>query len=110
MVPIFIKQLSFRDSMYYYFSYLFFYTCGSFVNLLIYFYALLNMDIIKWGKTRSIKQNNILVKNYAIDLEIDDHFWEITMTRDALKSEDSNEDSELSIGKEYYCLTKDIII
>ncbi len=85
MVPIFIKQLCFRDAMYYYFSYLFFFTCGSIVNLLIYFYALFNMDIIKWGKTRSIKPSNENQNqnNYNVNINEDDHFinndefWEV---------------------------------
>ena len=55
MVPVFIKQISFRQTLYYYLSYSFFYLLGSLVNLIIYFYSIFCMDVIKWGKTRQIK-------------------------------------------------------
>jgi hypothetical protein len=54
LVPIFIKPLAFRQAMYYYLSLIFFTCAGSIVNLVIYIYALLGMDVIKWGKTRGV--------------------------------------------------------
>jgi chitin synthase len=54
MIPIFINQLSFREAMYYYLSLIVLFSFGSIVHLCVYFNSLLNMDVIKWGKTRSI--------------------------------------------------------
>jgi chitin synthase len=56
IVPIFVKPISFRNTLYYYFSYFFFYLVCSIVNLIIYFYSIFCMDVIKWGKTRQIKE------------------------------------------------------
>ena len=58
LIPIFIKPMIFRDAIYYYISFLFYFTTGSIINLLIYFNSIFNMDIIKWGKTRTIEINN----------------------------------------------------
>jgi len=55
IVPIFIRPLPFPSTLYYYLSYAFFYFIGSLVNLIIYFYSISCMDVIKWGKTRQIK-------------------------------------------------------
>jgi chitin synthase len=54
LIPLFIKPLGFKDSLYYYLSYLFFLSSSSIVSLTCFTYAILKMDIIKWGKTRSI--------------------------------------------------------
>ena len=58
LIPIFIKPLIFRDAIYYYISFLFYLTTGSVISLLIYFNSIFNMDIIKWGKTRSVDNTN----------------------------------------------------
>ena len=58
IIPIVIKPMIPRDALYYYASYCFFLISGTVVNLIIYLYALLNMDIIKWGKTRTTIVNN----------------------------------------------------
>ena len=58
LIPIFIRPLSFKNTLYYYISLIFFIIVGIFVNLLTYTYALLNMDTIKWGKTRLVDKNN----------------------------------------------------
>ena len=72
LIPICIKQLSFRNSMYYYMSFIFFISIGSIVNLCIYFYSLICMDVIKWGKTRSVDvkilDNDV---DTAIDVDVD---------------------------------------
>jgi len=57
-IPIFIKQQTFRNAIYYYFSYLFFLLFGSVVSLCIYLYSISCMDVIKWGKTRTIDTDN----------------------------------------------------
>jgi len=74
IVPICIKHFSFRETMYYYLSLLCFFLFGSLINLFIYFYSIMCMDVIKWGKTRMVQTNtnskrlSILVKpdNIAI--------------------------------------------
>lgn len=65
LIPIFIKPLSFRSALYYYLSYILFVIFGSLINLCIYFNSIINMDVITWGKTRSISIGNgkILLKN-----------------------------------------------
>jgi chitin synthase len=55
IVPIFIRPLCFRQTFYYYLSYIFFYIISSLVNLVIFFYSISCMDVIKWGKTRQIR-------------------------------------------------------
>lgn len=57
LIPIFIKQLTFKESIYYYVSFLFYLITGSIVNLIIYVNSIINMDIIKWGKTRTIEMD-----------------------------------------------------
>jgi chitin synthase len=59
LIPIFIRPLSFRNACYYYCSYAFFLIFGSFINLIIYFYSIFNMNVIKWGKTRQIDVSTI---------------------------------------------------
>jgi len=58
LIPIFIRPLIFRDAMYYYLSLIIFLTCGSLINLCIYFYSLCNMDVLTWGKTRIIDKSS----------------------------------------------------
>ena len=79
IIPIFIKPLSFRSALYYYLSYILFVIFGSLINLCIYFNSIINMDVIKWGKTRSIG-NNINTdinsqKEMCIYLEYDDELF-----------------------------------
>lgn len=59
LIPIFIKRLTFKESMYYYLSFLFYITIGSIINLIIYINSIINMDVIKWGKTRTVEIDNI---------------------------------------------------
>lgn len=55
LIPIIIRPLSFRKAMYYYICLIMYFILGLPVNLVTYSYALLHMDIIKWGKTRAIE-------------------------------------------------------
>ena len=55
------------ETLYFYLSFIFFTLFGSIVNLFIYFYSLMCMDIIKWGKTRSIIKNDYINSNLSID-------------------------------------------
>jgi chitin synthase len=57
LIPLIIRPLTFRQTIYYYTAFLFYLLFGSIINLGTYFYALLNMDTIKWGKTRTIVKN-----------------------------------------------------
>jgi hypothetical protein len=58
LVPLFIKPLSFTGCLYYYLAYIFFVCCSSIVSLICYFNAILQMDVLTWGKTRSIEELN----------------------------------------------------
>jgi len=69
MIPIFIKPMQFRNAMYFYFSYLVFISMNSIVNLSIYFNSIVNMDIIKWGKTRTVVNNGIVEPIYSHDIK-----------------------------------------
>ena len=55
LIPIIIKPLTFRGTLYYYMCLIMYFILGLPVNLLTYSYALLHMDVIKWGKTRAIE-------------------------------------------------------
>jgi chitin synthase len=71
LIPLFIKQMNFRNTIYFYLSYIFFLTSGSIVNLIIYFYSLLGMDTIKWGKTREI-----IEIEYTYDIEPQEYLFD----------------------------------
>ncbi len=58
LIPIFIKPMIFKEAIYFYLSYIYFIISGSIINIIIYFYSLLGMDNISWGKTRQIINNN----------------------------------------------------
>jgi len=62
-IPIFIKQMIVKKAFYYYLSYSIYLSLSSLINLVIYLYALINIDIFKWGKTRSIENNNQVNNN-----------------------------------------------
>jgi chitin synthase len=57
LIPIFIKPMIFKNALYFYFSYIFFLVSGSFINFFIFFYSLLGMDNISWGKTRQVAKD-----------------------------------------------------
>ena len=96
LIPIFIKPLSCRSALYYYLSYILFVIFGSLINLCIYFNSIFNMDVIKWGKTRSIGNGigdntiiNINRKLYTQDdtehvqeLEYDDFIYSLATVKD----------------------------
>jgi chitin synthase len=96
LIPIFIKPLSCRSALYYYLSYILFVIFGSLINLCIYFNSIFNMDVIKWGKTRSIGNGigdntiiNINRKLYTRDdtehvqeLEYDDFIYSLATVKD----------------------------
>jgi len=68
IIPIFIKPLSFRGAFYYYLSLLFFISFGSIINLGIYMNSIANMDIIKWGKTRTIDKQSSMIEDIRRDM------------------------------------------
>ena len=78
IIPIFIRPLSFRNTMYYYISYIFFISVNSMVNIFIYIYSIASMDVIKWGKTREIKEIEMENSNEEI-LVIDDYYYDLTI-------------------------------
>lgn len=76
IIPIFIRPLSFRNAMYYYISYIFFISVSSIVNIIIYIYSIASMDVIKWGKTREIKQIVLEYSNEEISM-VDDYYYDL---------------------------------
>lgn len=66
LIPVFIKPMSFKDTLYYYLSFVFYISGGCLVGLTSFTYAILKMDIIKWGKTRLIaekkEEENTVIK------------------------------------------------
>ena len=97
LIPIFIKPTGFISSMYYYMSYLMFLSCSSIINLISFTYSILQMDVITWGKTRSIvnttntivnnEQNSKDIKDGYIELEYDYNYLDITAKYDAIRTE-----------------------
>jgi chitin synthase len=59
LVPLFIKPLSFRGTLYYYGAYIYFICLSGLVSLICFCNALLKMDILTWGKTRAIDTNQL---------------------------------------------------
>jgi chitin synthase len=102
LIPIFIKPLLFRSALYYYLSYIFFVIFGSLINLCLYFNSIINMDVIKWGKTRTIGNGNDTIINinrrlYTRDdteqveeLEYDDFIYSLTTIKDDIVNSNSN--------------------
>jgi chitin synthase len=91
-IPLFIKQMTFRNSIYYVFSYMFYLLTNSFMNILINGYSLWNMDKLSWGKTRTVEKENTkentstseteqnIDNNYEDEyLEIDTNIYPITV-------------------------------
>jgi chitin synthase len=58
LIPIVIMKSSFKNTLYYYLSYSMYLIFGSIVNIITYSYALINIDTIKWGKTRTINETS----------------------------------------------------
>jgi len=89
LIPIFIKPLAFRSALYYYLSYLLFIIFGSIINLFVYLNSIGNMDIIKWGKTRSLnayvrKTDEVL----NLDLQYDDMIYDTVIKMPNLNMEE----------------------
>jgi chitin synthase len=83
LTPLFIKPVGFKDALYYYLAYLFFFSFSGAVGLTTFSYAMLKMDIIKWGKTRLIanvgyeterKDNKELTIDMNTEFQYDDIF------------------------------------
>ena len=94
LIPIFIKPLSLRSALYYYLSYIFFVFFGSLINLCLYFNSIINMDVIKWGKTRTIGNDTIININKKLytqgdtedvqELEYDDFIYSMASAKDEI--------------------------
>ena len=63
LIPIIIRPLTFRGAIYYYMCLIMYFVLGLLVNLVTYIYALIHMDIIKWGKTRKIENDIVSVES-----------------------------------------------
>jgi chitin synthase len=58
IIPIIIKPMIFRSTIYYYISFIIYIILCIPVSFCIYMYSIFNMNIIKWGKTRSLETIN----------------------------------------------------
>ena len=47
-----------------------YFSLGLLVNLVTYIYALIHMDVIKWGKTRSIETDIVSVESLKTEIDI----------------------------------------
>ena len=56
-IPLFVKRMIFREGMYFILSYLFYLLTNSFMNIILYTYAVSHMEKLTWGKTRQIEKN-----------------------------------------------------
>jgi chitin synthase len=79
-IPIFVKK---QPYLYYYLSLLTFYSLSGIVNLITHLYSILQMDTIKWGKTRKIQETNN--KDVLID-------YVENITNDRIESHDGSHD------------------
>jgi hypothetical protein len=55
LIPLFIKPLACKATLYYYVAYVFFVILAGGVSLICYVNAILKMDVLTWGKTRAIE-------------------------------------------------------
>ncbi len=88
-IPIFIKKQSY---IYYYLSWFTFFIICSIVNLLTFFYSIVHIDVMKWGKTRSIEKtiNNLdQSSSYIVNENINENINE--------KEENEKEENENDI-------------
>ncbi len=86
LIPIFIKKIPLKNTIYYYVSFLFYLVFGSFIKLATYFYSLYYMDTINWGKTRSILK--------TADLEEDIEIISINNYEETQETQESNSNLE----------------
>lgn len=89
LVPLFIKPLSFKDTLYYYLAYTFFVFLFGCVSLICNLNAILKMDVLTWGKTRKIEVLN----------EDEGILKEIVLKLDTITNESSTDD----ISYDGYC-------
>ena len=97
IVPICIKHFSFRETMYYYLSLLCFFVFGSLINLFIYFYSIMCMDVIKWGKTRMVQNNNTSTKRLSILVKPDNiaiRCLDLLMDKEEEEKDEKEEDKD----------------
>jgi len=90
LIPIFIKPEPFLTSMYYYLSYLIFLSCSGIINLFCFTYSILHMDVITWGKTRSIT-NSDNTENIIVINDIDSNAIDSNTNETDSNATDSND-------------------
>lgn len=92
-IPIFIRPLSFKDTIYYYLSFMIYLIFGCIINILTYSYSISCMDVIKWGKTRAII-NNSTINNINNNLQDDDYISIEEISTNSNKSNGLNNSCE----------------
>lgn len=71
-IPLFVKRMTFRDSIYYIMSYLFYILTNSFMNIILYSYAIFHMDKLTWGKTRQVEKDKYAHTEFILNIEEND--------------------------------------
>jgi chitin synthase len=97
-IPMFIKPMIFKDALYYYISYIIYIILSIPVSFCIYIYSIINMDIIKWGKTRQIEKlvlrDNNLNEESIIDI-IENDIIENDIINE---NQDANENANINLS------------
>jgi chitin synthase len=70
LIPLVIRPVSLNNTLYYYLSFITYLTIGSLINLMTYSYALINMDIIRWGKTRTVSKDPVIINDTTSDKSV----------------------------------------
>jgi chitin synthase len=100
LIPIFIKKIPLKNTIYYYISFLFYLIFGSFIKLATYFYSIYYMDSINWGKTRLILKTADLEED--VEIISNNNYIEVESYTQTTSNQnnDSNESNEGSINSE----------
>ena len=85
-IPIFIRPLSFTDSLYFYASYLLYLLVGSFTKVITFGYSLMHMDNLTWGKTRETEE----VKEYITVYNNNKNIYEIPEMTNSIDINNNN--------------------
>ncbi len=102
LIPIIIMKLSFKNILYYYLSYGIYLICGSIINIITYSYALINIDTIKWGKTRSINETTSDTSSTSTDVSINSLINNFDKYISNKKNVNTNDDEQYQEDPYYY--------
>ncbi len=90
LIPIFIKPMIFREALYYWFSYIFYLSVNTLMNILTNLYAIFNMEKLKWGKTRQIEKNDNTNENISENISFSSVSSMSSVNSNSISSNNSN--------------------